>query len=785
MEIIKLNLIPSGVNPTCHCSQYDNGRVIRIDLFDGLTPYVLQSGDTVTLNVRKPDNTIVTTSLTATQGNTYVNLVTTEQICACVGYNLCDLTITNGSTVIGTLNFIMQVERDVLADGIPSQSVIEDLDALVAEAVGDNYYTKAEVDADLALKADKSNTYTKTEVDTALSAKANSVDVYPKTQLYTKSEIDSDLSDIKNSIGTDSTSLEAAADAHWIDYPFRLYAGAKYTFTITVVSGTNYVRFYDKDNNQKLSKTLTANETFTYTFDTDIYKLQIYSAGGLTVSESHTGAYALAESALTRYPEYAIKDHTKHIITVGKDGTKDFTTITDALASITDSAIDNQYEVVVYAGVYNENDIVMPDYTHVCGIQANVVTVNSNGLDTTKSVFNMTHHSKLSNMRIISGTKYCVHVDTELNFGTVVCEGLYCEKLTYGNVIGIGCWKGGAVYIFKGCTFVNGPVGAHTNYNPSDEDNTRLVFDGCSFVSSYINLGLASGLGKNICEIIGMKTNVSAMSLLFFYNDYRNVDEPDTYFALPVNWNIIGNGNEYFTFTDNNTRHGLMIEANDFDKAISISGSAVDVLFGVTKVKGASSILKGAVYGSLRVDDAQAGDGSTARPYKDIFQMWKRLGDCSQTNKTLTVTVDGVSQTYTFDQDYTSSKPSETTLLAAINAVITNATISAYSPSFSEMINTTDKCYIKVNQSAGIKKGTWVTVGGSTAGANYQRPVLKGLALEDGVYGEFIPVWCGNAIGFTSLASGEYGIGAGGVLSADATTKIGVCYSNKLYLYAR
>ena len=164
MEIIKLNLIPSGVNPTCHCSQYDNGRVIRIDLFDGLTPYVLQSGDTVTLNVRKPDNTIIEASLTATQGNTYVNLVTTEQMCACVGYNLCDLTITNGSVEIGTLNFIMQVERDVLADGIPSQSVIEDLDALVQEAVGDNYYTKSEV-------------YNKTEIDDALANKASASEV--------------------------------------------------------------------------------------------------------------------------------------------------------------------------------------------------------------------------------------------------------------------------------------------------------------------------------------------------------------------------------------------------------------------------------------------------------------------------------------------------------------------------------------------------------------------------------------------------------------------------------
>ena len=157
MEIIKLNLIPSGVNPTCHCSQYDKGRVIRIELFDGLTPYTLKNGDTVTLNVRKPDNTIVTASLTATQGNTYVDIVTTEQMCAVVGYNLCDLTITNGSVVIGTLNFIMQVERDVLADGIPSQSDIEDLNARVQEAVGDNYYTKTEVDAEISPLEDQLN----------------------------------------------------------------------------------------------------------------------------------------------------------------------------------------------------------------------------------------------------------------------------------------------------------------------------------------------------------------------------------------------------------------------------------------------------------------------------------------------------------------------------------------------------------------------------------------------------------------------------------------------------
>ena len=59
MEAIKVNLIPNGIPQMCHASQYDEGRQIRLDLFDGFTPYVIQSGDTFTLNVRKPDNHVV------------------------------------------------------------------------------------------------------------------------------------------------------------------------------------------------------------------------------------------------------------------------------------------------------------------------------------------------------------------------------------------------------------------------------------------------------------------------------------------------------------------------------------------------------------------------------------------------------------------------------------------------------------------------------------------------------------------------------------------------------
>jgi len=44
-----------------------------------------------------------------------------------------------------------------------------------------NYYTKDEVDAELAKKANTATTYTKSEVDTSLAAKANTADTYTKT----------------------------------------------------------------------------------------------------------------------------------------------------------------------------------------------------------------------------------------------------------------------------------------------------------------------------------------------------------------------------------------------------------------------------------------------------------------------------------------------------------------------------------------------------------------------------------------------------------------------------
>ena len=226
MEIIKLNIIPSGVNPTCHASQYDEGRVIRVELFEGLTPFTLQANDELGLSIRKPDDKIVTMLVENTEDN-YVDIVTTKQACAVVGANLCELTIKRSSVTIGTLNFYMQVERDPLADGDDSESEIRDLqervNACVEIALEDLYdgtsvlfdaepvldhdepYTVTSngiaqafgaVNTALGGKVDNStltaNYYNKTQVDGALNGKVDNSALdyyYTKNDTYSKTEV--------------------------------------------------------------------------------------------------------------------------------------------------------------------------------------------------------------------------------------------------------------------------------------------------------------------------------------------------------------------------------------------------------------------------------------------------------------------------------------------------------------------------------------------------------------------------------------------------------------------
>lgn len=138
MEQIRLDIVPKGIMPVCHSSQYDSGRVIRLNLMDGLQGYSL-TDETIELDVRKPDGHIVTSPVDVVEGNTYVDIVTTEQMCAVEGENICELKISKDGAEIYSLNFKMKVEKSVLEGGDPSESFVYNLNEQIAEAVEGQY----------------------------------------------------------------------------------------------------------------------------------------------------------------------------------------------------------------------------------------------------------------------------------------------------------------------------------------------------------------------------------------------------------------------------------------------------------------------------------------------------------------------------------------------------------------------------------------------------------------------------------------------------------------------
>ena len=266
MEIINLDMVPGKKSPVCHASQYDDGRVIRFNLYDSGLPYTLDGTETITFEVRKPDGNIVTSTLTNTS-DSYVDVVTTEQMTAVKGANVCEVRVEKGATSIGSLNVIMAVEMDPTDGGIASASEIDNLrsqiSGMVAEEVADQYdsanvifdsaptpghgngyaVTSEGVNNALAPKADRSELpdmsdyYDKDETDDLLDQKANTSDLPDMSNYYTKSETDTALNDKVDTTDFYATNLpiESGSATNTKDYIDSKVGGLIKTAT---VSGT-------------------------------------------------------------------------------------------------------------------------------------------------------------------------------------------------------------------------------------------------------------------------------------------------------------------------------------------------------------------------------------------------------------------------------------------------------------------------------------------------------------------------------------------------------------------
>lgn len=135
MQNTLLNLTPGAYSPEVHLSQYDKGRTIPFKLMDGNAEYTVPSGAVIKVKATKPSGLGFVVDCTYDGGT--VTITNTETMSNEAGRFPAELSISVGDVLLGTANFIFNVERSPHPEGTTdgdAETLIPELTLLVNEA---------------------------------------------------------------------------------------------------------------------------------------------------------------------------------------------------------------------------------------------------------------------------------------------------------------------------------------------------------------------------------------------------------------------------------------------------------------------------------------------------------------------------------------------------------------------------------------------------------------------------------------------------------------------------
>ena len=239
----------------------------------------------------------------------------------------------------------------------------------------------------------------------------------------------------------------------------------------------------------------------------------------------------------TTYESFAYKVAKKditgaiEIITqvVKTDGTGDFTNLSSAIASITDSSETKKYVVEIHEGTYDvfstltptelsATGIILPDYVDLKGIgDKSKIILKGELLDTATldestrlSPLNIQKNNNLYNLTITAkNCRYAVHADNSNTFKNYEQHIENCTFEHFGNAVGLWAnwiaWAegtaSGAKEYFKNCTF-KGSGGFSTHGAVNYTEPTLHEFDNCQFISESSSLLLISSASTKINKVV-------------------------------------------------------------------------------------------------------------------------------------------------------------------------------------------------------------------------------------------------------------------------------------------
>lgn len=394
----------------------------------------------------------------------------------------------------------------------------------------------------------------------------------------------------------------------------------------------------------------------------------------------------------------------KHI-TVKKDGSGDFTTIQDAINSITDASPSNQYDIQVWDDFYitDITDLYMSNgvrntnanptsyvalfftknWVHVRGMGRQRILYIESPIDLQGSSFQqiqviyLTGNCILNNFHVsIKGGRYAIHQESSGSktsqdyHATTKCVNLKVEH--YGNSAytngnsWTSCYAqacgttSGLRLEYKNCKWISHehfPYYAHENMD--FDEACAISFEECEMVSlltstaSKISKECYCGdLGSNVYSSVNIKGCNFQGFTAAKYGSIRGLETERNVNADDVRcggFNLGGYGNSVMCaniYTEGAFKFETVNEGDTIDV---VGGTAYDDVWGKTlkKIHGTKS--KGYAISIRKVYDrnAQWGTNSTS-----VYSLSYRLGNCKSSPKTLIVKVNETDYTLNFNENY-------------------------------------------------------------------------------------------------------------------------------------
>ena len=154
-QTFNLDLIPQGVPPIVHVSQYDKGQTWEIHLYENGIVFPVPANTSAAIQGTKPDSTGFQFPAVITAGDNVVTFTLEQQMTVFSGDIDCELVLVNGDDQVATINFILSVEPTTLDDDTVISETQLPLIEQAAElgAVINNYATQIHADAETASAA--------------------------------------------------------------------------------------------------------------------------------------------------------------------------------------------------------------------------------------------------------------------------------------------------------------------------------------------------------------------------------------------------------------------------------------------------------------------------------------------------------------------------------------------------------------------------------------------------------------------------------------------------------